>query len=63
MSEKQIFWLDGWEGRAKGGYYIRNNLKEFFSKLKEKGMKPVGIAYDGSYNLEIIVEGKEESHE
>lgn len=58
MSEKKIFWLDKWEGKSKGGYYLRNPLKEFFEKLVEKDFKIVGIIYDGSYNLEILVEEK-----
>lgn len=59
MSE-QVYWLDGWDGIAKGGYYVRNDLKEFFETLEKKGIKPVGIRYDGTYNLEIIVEAKNE---
>lgn len=58
---KQIFWLDKWEGSAQGGYYVRNPLKEFFKVLEDKGMKPVGISFDGSYNLEIIIETKEDA--
>lgn len=52
------FWLDNFDGTGQGGYFLRNNLKDFFDKLKEKGINPVGIRYDGSYNLEIIVESK-----
>lgn len=58
--ESKVFWLDGWEGTAKGGYFIRNVLKDFFIKLEENNLHPVGIKYDGSYNLEIIVEDKNE---
>lgn len=57
--DDKIFWLDKFKGNAKGGYFIRNNLKEFFDKLLEKGINPIAIKYDGSYNLEIIVEDKE----
>jgi len=56
MEEKKTFWLQDFEGKAKGGYFIRNNLKEFVEKLKNNNMKLVGIKYDGSYNLECIVE-------
>ena len=51
----QVFWLDGFEGECSGGYFIRNDLKEFFNKLIASGKTPVGIKYDGSFNLEIIV--------
>jgi hypothetical protein len=54
------FWLDDFEGKANGGYYIRNDLKEFFKTLEKIGKKPVGIKYDGSYNLEILTEVKDE---
>ena len=58
MNEEQIFWLEGWSGKAKVGYCLRNPLREFFERLEAKGMKPVGIIYNGSYNLEILVEGE-----
>jgi len=54
--DKMFFWLDGWDGEARGGFFLRNSLKLFFDKLKDNGLKPVGIKYDGTYNLEIIVE-------
>jgi len=55
--EAKTFWLDGFEGSTVGGYFIRNPLKEFFKTLEDKGLKPVGIVVDDSYNMEIIVEG------
>ena len=55
---KQIFWIDKFEGIGKGGYFLRNDLKEFFEKLEEQNLKPVAIVYDGSYNLEILVGDK-----
>ena len=58
MSEENIFWLENWEGKAKGGYFIRNNLFEFFGRLKESGEKPVGIKIEDDWNMEIIVEEK-----
>ena len=51
-----VFWLDKWEGGAKGGFFVRNDLKDFFIKLKNRGIKPVGIKVDDSYNLEVIVD-------
>jgi hypothetical protein len=54
----QIFWLEDFEGSAQGGYFIRNMLKDFFAKLEENGKTPVGIKYNGSYNLEILVKNE-----
>lgn len=49
------FWKDG-DYNARGGYFIRNNLKEFFGKLIESGLEPVGLIVDlESFNLEVIV--------
>ncbi len=49
------FWKDG-SYNARGGYFIRNNLKEFFGKLIESGLEPVGIIVDlESFNLEVVV--------
>lgn len=49
------FWKDG-EYAARGGYFIRNSLKDFFEKLIDSGLEPVGIIVDmESYNLEVIV--------
>lgn len=56
---EHTFFKDG-EYEAIGGFYIRNNLKLFFQKLKETGLNPVGIKVDDeSFNLEIIVEKNE----
>jgi hypothetical protein len=50
-----LFWVDG-DYDAVGGYFIRNNLKEFFQKLYKAGKEPVGIRVDmNSLNLEVIV--------
>jgi hypothetical protein len=59
MNETEmIFWKDG-DYDAVGGFFIRNNLKEFISKLIEAGHEPVGIKIDlESFNLEVIVKAK-----
>jgi hypothetical protein len=57
-ADKKTFWLDGWEGQAKGGYFIRNDLFKFFQSLADNGLKPVAVVIDGSWNLEVIVEEK-----
>lgn len=54
------FWIDEFQGNAVGGYFIRNNLKDFISRLNETGRKVVGIKFNGTYNLEIIVEANED---
>lgn len=55
--ETQTFFLDQYDQQSfEGGYYVRNPLVEFFNKLQAQGLRPVGIVYDGSYNLEILVE-------
>ena len=55
MTEEKTFWLVGFSGEAQGGYFIRNDLFKFFDKLKSQGLDPVGIKYDGTWNLEIII--------
>jgi hypothetical protein len=59
MNETEmIFWKDG-DYDAVGGFFVRNNLKEFISKLIEAGHEPVGIKVDlESFNLEVIVKAK-----
>ena len=61
--EPGMFWVDDFKGTAVGGYFVRNNLKDFISRLNETGRKVVGIKFDGSYNLEVIVEATEEEKE
>jgi hypothetical protein len=56
---EQLFWLEHWEGKAKGGFFVRNDLKKFVEKLEASGYKLVGLKYDGTYNLECIVEEKD----
>ena len=54
-----IFWKDG-DYEAQGGFFIRNNLKEFFQTLIDAGHEPVRIKVDmESFNLEVIVKVKE----
>lgn len=55
-----MFWIDNFNGTAVGGYFVRNDLKEFISRLNKSGRNVVGIKFDGTYNLEVIVEANEE---
>jgi hypothetical protein len=61
MEDNEIMlWKDG-DYEAKGGFFVRNNLKDFFKTLIEAGHEPVGIKVDmDSYNLEVIVKVKDE---
>ena len=55
MKNKNIFWIDGFNGKARGGYYIRNDLFKFLKKLRDSGEEPVGLKVDDNWNLEVIV--------
>lgn len=60
QENKLEFWVDG-EYNARGGYYIRNNLKDFFKKLIDVGLEPVGVIVDmESYNVEVVVKQENE---
>lgn len=57
MEEKKTIelWKDG-NYTAKGGYFVRSEIKTFFNKLIDNGLEPVGIIVDlESFNLEVIV--------
>lgn len=55
-----ILWKDG-DYVAKGGFFIRNTLKDFIKQLKDAGHEPVGIRIDmDSYNLEVLVKATQE---
>ena len=57
-NNEMLFWKDG-DYVAKGGFFIRNNLKEFIKQLIDAGYEPVGINIDlNSYNLEVMVKAK-----
>jgi len=59
MKNEMMFWVDG-DYEAQGGFFIRNNLKEFFQTLIDAGHEPVGIKVDmESFNLEVIVKVKD----
>ena len=59
MKNEMMLWVDG-DYEALGGFFIRNNLKEFFQTLIDAGYEPVGIKVDmESFNLEVIVKVKD----
>lgn len=62
MENEIIFWKDG-DYTAKGGIFIRNDLKTFFQTLIDQGLEPVGIKVDmDSFNLEVIVKAPDEDN-
>jgi hypothetical protein len=59
MENEILFWKDG-DYAARGGFFVRNNLKEFLKTLVDAGHEPVGIKVDmDSFNLEVIVKATE----
>ena len=53
MFQKQVFWKDGFEGKAKGGLIFRSfDLNKFIRKIEEK-QEVVGIKFEDN-NLELI---------
>ena len=56
MEESTIFWKDGFEGKASGGYYFRAfELVKFFKRLKADGKEVVALEFDDSNNVNVIV--------
>ena len=51
-----IFWKDGFEGEATGGYYFRAfDLNKFFKRLDAEGKEVVALEFDDSNNVNVIV--------
>ena len=67
--EDKIFWLDGFNGAAKGGAYYRSGIAVDIETFEEKfGLKVVGIGVEkdpennkASWTVNMIVEHKEET--
>ena len=58
---ERMFWKDDFDGKAKGGYFFRSELRDHIKKVEnETGLNVVGIKYDGTYNLELIFSIPEE---
>ena len=55
------FWLDGWEGKCKTGYYFRSDIgKKIEGMEKETGRRVVGIKLDREgWNIEFVLEAKD----
>jgi hypothetical protein len=55
--EEEIFWKDGFNGNAKGGFYFRSfDLNKFLEKLETstEGGEIVGLKFEDN-NVELIV--------
>ena len=56
---KKIFWLQGFDGAASGGYYFRAfDLVKFMKKLEDNDLEVVGLEFDGN-NVNVLVKGDE----
>lgn len=58
----KIFWMDAFEGKAKGGLFIRSDIGKEIKRLEEENsLNIVGlkIDLDGGWTTEFIVEEKE----
>lgn len=58
--DETIFWADGWKGHAKGGCYIRCDIKKVLKDfIKRTKVKIVGIRLDlkdPDWNLELFID-------
>ena len=55
-----IFWKEGFEGNCKGGIMFRAfDLNKFIKLIEVKGDNVIGIKFDNSNNIELIIEEKE----
>ena len=56
--EKVIFWTENVENHLpyRGGMYVRSDLGKTLKKWTDKGLKIVGIAIDGSMEVEFILD-------
>jgi len=55
--EEQVFWKDGFDGKAKGGIHFRSfDLNKFIKEVEksETNEEVVGIKFEGN-NLELII--------
>ena len=56
-----IFWKDDFEGEGKGGLLFRAfDLIKFLDKIETNNDEVVGIKFDDSNNIELIIEEKED---
>jgi hypothetical protein len=64
MPEERTYWLDEFEGKAKGGFFYRSQIASDLKKVTEEhGFNIVGIkvSSDGDWTVEFIIEEKSPS--
>ena len=61
--EEQVFWLEDWEGKAKDGLYFRSDLFLRIKKAEKNGFKVVGIGFNGTWDINLITEVKQNEKE
>ena len=67
VKDKMMYWLDGFEGKAKGGAYYRSrihlDIDEFQSKFNKKvvaiGLEPDYESGKPSWTVEFITDAEE----
>jgi len=56
--EEQVFWKDGFEGKAQGGLFFRSfELNKFLRSVEEDRGEVVALRFDGN-NVEVIIANK-----
>ena len=43
-------------GAKSSGYYVRSDLKERIAKIESQGYRVIGIVYDETYTIELILD-------
>ncbi len=62
MAEERTYWLDEFQGTAKGGFFYRSKIASDLKKVTEEhGFNVVGIkvSTDGDWTVEFIIEDTE----
>ena len=62
MAEDRVYWLDEFQGTAKGGFFYRSEIASDLKKVTEEhGFNVVGIkvSTDGDWTVEFIIEDTE----
>lgn len=58
-----VFWKEGFQGEAEGGFFFRSfELNKFMTGIEERGGTVVGIQFEGNI-CEIICESKSNDDE
>ncbi len=58
--KKKIFWVDNFNGKARGGIYFRAfDLVKFMKLVEKEEGEVVGLEFDGN-NVNVIIKTDEE---